>query len=278
MPVSASKAIRRASSTAHPLPPVPALAALGVAFRAGQLVMVTGRPAAGKSNFAQWLAHEWALPTLYFALDMTPFTAATREAAIITGHRVSDVARHIDGDGPEAAFYEEELESSVTQFCFDKAPGDEDVVEELDAYVELWGEYPRVMVFDNLLNFAGAEEDHRVQKFILRELQSLAYRTGALVIVLHHAREGVKDVTRPPTAAETDNKVNQIPEVILSVAKDPGSDRFAIAKLKVRDGASDPNAERAAVVWADFSKMHFSPSPPAPPAWSPGGWDDGEDD
>jgi hypothetical protein len=54
--LSPSRAIRKAATTGHALPEIAALRGLyerGVSFRGSQLVMVTGRPKAGKSNLVQ---------------------------------------------------------------------------------------------------------------------------------------------------------------------------------------------------------------------------------
>jgi hypothetical protein len=237
----------------------------GIRLRAGQVVMVTGRPKAGKSNLVQYvctfLSQEHGVPVLYYSLDMDAFTAAVRQAAIVTGHKQENISREIEGPGE--AFYEDALHDVDIEFCFDTEPELPEIQQELDAYVEKWDRWPGVVVIDNLLNINCGEGTHADYKFVMKNLQALARRTGALVLVLHHAREGVKDVTRPPTAAETDNKINQIPELILSVAHDDDTGEMQIAALMVRNGAkSDPNAERPYRTWADFSTMQFTRNRP----------------
>src|SRR5690242_3628349 len=115
------------------------------------------------------------------------------------------------------------------------------------------------MIFDNLRNLAGGDEGHEAKKFALSELQGLAYRTGASIGVLHHASEsGVRDYAKPPKASETEDKVTQYPEMVLSVAKDPDSDTFNIAVAKMRDGgASDPMAGRPISLTADLARVQF---------------------
>ena len=268
--LSPSRALRKAATTGHALPELPALAglySLGVQFRRSQLVMVTGRPKAGKSNFVQWLAYSWGLPALYNCWDMPAFTAAVRHAAIVTGDETSVISRHLGEDGPGGAYYEDALSGGVLEYCFDTKPELPDVQQEIDAWVEKYDAYPDVIICDNLLNIDGAEEDHRVQKFILRELQDLARRTGALVFVLHHATEGAKDTARPPAARETDGKVNQIPDLVLSVAND-GEGGFSMAPVANRNGTSDPNADHPVRIYADFGRMVFSQYRPAvSPGW-----------
>ncbi len=285
-----SQALQRAASGGAHLPRLDVLSDLhdkGVDFRQGQLVMITGRPGAGKTFLAQWLVSEWAkyarsvgdeCPGVYFFLDGTPFTAAVRQAAWATGHRTQDIAEALEGPG--AAYYEDVLAdlSDDIAFVFDKRPELPAVQAEIDAYVEMWDRYPSWMIFDNLLNIEGCFEDHRVQKDVLAELQSLAYHTGACIIVLHHASEsGVKDYSKAPRVGDTDGKVSQLPEMVLTVAKDPDSDAFRIAVGKLRDGGpSDPAADRPVVLHADLSRCSFSKHSIAGPMQ--GWWDKEVDD
>jgi hypothetical protein len=287
--LTASRSLRRAAVSGHPLPRVPALADLyakGVDFRESQLWMMTGRPKAGKSFAAQWLVSEWARVAreqgstcrgIYFFMDGTPFTAAIRQAAWVTGHPTQDIAKALDGPGQ--AFYEDALDEVAEDitFVYDKKPELPDIQESVDAYVELWDEYPRWMVFDNLRNLAGGDEGHEAKKFALSELQSLAYNTGANIGVLHHATEsGVRDYSKPPRVGDTEDKVSQYPEMVLTVAKDPDSDRFLIAVGAQRDGgASDPAAEHPVVLYADLSRVSFTNTRPT--GWAQDYWSSVED-
>jgi hypothetical protein len=77
---------------------------------------------------------------------------------------------------------------------------------------------------------------------------------------------------------DTDGKVTQLPEVVLTVAKDPYSDRFSIAVGKLRDGgAADPSAENPVVLFASLDRVSFTNvKPTSAPAW--GGWENEYDD
>lgn len=254
------------------MPALAGLARWGVTFRHGQLVMVTGRPKAGKSNFVQWLVTQWPdQRCLYNCWDMPAMTAISRQAAVVTGDPVTEILKKFDLEDPTAGYYEDRLDESNVEFSFDRKPTLPDVQEEVDAFVEYHDAYPGVMVCDNLLNIDGAEVDHREQKFILRELQSLASTTGALIFVLHHATEGTKDTSRPPAARETDGKVNQVPDLVLSVAND-GEGGFAVSPVMNRNGAMDPAAENPVRIWCDFARMQFAATKPMVQAWAAPSW------
>lgn len=278
---SPMRSLRVAAHTGHPLPRVDALEDLykrGFDLRGSQLWMLAGRPKAGKTFFAQYLYNEIAKKSreqgqpcrgLYFFLDGTPFTAAVRQAAWATSHRTQDIIEALEGPG--AGYYEEALdETDDMTFVFDKRPELPQIQESVDAFVEMWDEYPRWMVFDNLRNMTGGMENHEEMKAVLGELQGLAYDTGANICVPHHASEsGVRDYSKPPKMSEIDGKVTQYPETVLSVAKDPDSDRFHVTVGYQRDGgASDPNSDHPATLYADLSRVQFTNVRPMVQAWT----------
>lgn len=269
--LSPSRSLRKAAASGQPLPRVEALADLygrGLELRRSQLSMLTGRPKAGKTFVAQWLWSEVSkagddVHGLYFFLDGSPFTAGVRQAAWATGHRTQDVTAALEGAG--AGYYEEALEGVTgVDFVFDRKPELPDIQQEIDAYVELWDRFPDWIVIDNLRNVAGCDEGHEAKKFALSEFQKLAFDTGAHVMVLAHATEsGVKDYATPPKVSETEDKVNQYPEIILSLAKDPNAPLIRIAIAAMRDGGdSDPAALRPVTLDADLSRVQFKKPEP----------------
>jgi AAA domain len=261
MPVAPSRGLGRAVLSGAALPSIPALEGLHarqVDFRRGQVIMITGRPKSGKSMFAQWMVEQWpGEPCLYCSWDMPAATAQLRQAAVLTGHTTQEMYPHLANEGPGAGYYLDALETSNVVFSFDTQPVEDDLIEEINACVEMWERYPSVIVCDNLLNVRGAEEDHRIQKQILREFQQIARDTGAMVIVLHHARETQSDTSRPPTAAETDGKVTQIPDLVLSVSNDGGSN-FYLSAVMNRNGRMDPNSHDPVRISCDLSRVQFA--------------------
>lgn len=259
--LTAARAVTRAVSTADPLPEVPALAAwyaAGVRPRKGQLIMVAGLPKAGKSNFAMWWVAEMRLPTLYFSADMSQHTASTRLSAWASGHTVEAVTRAFEHGAGE--LYADDLADCPIQWCFDSSPSTEDVHLELDAYIEAHERYPSVICIDNMLNIQASEE-FSGQQFIMQELHSLARLTGATVIVLHHCSEGqVKDsaVTKPPPRSAIMNKINQLPELIFTVALEPAASEFRVACVANRNGRGDPTGETYIRLRADIERCQFS--------------------
>lgn len=262
--LTAARAATRSESTANPLPKVQALSALydsGVTLRRGQLVLLAGMPKSSKTSFAMWYVQTLGLPTLYFSADSSPHTASTRLAAIVTGDTVDAVSAGMAAGG--ANYYSEALEDSKIVWCFDSSPSTEDLMLELDAYVEAWDEFPAVIVVDNLMNVQASEE-YAGQLYVVSELHSLARLTGATVILLHHCSEaGQKDTTIPPPRSAIQGKVSQLPELIMTVALDPGTKTLRIAVVGNRSGPQFPDGKNYITIDSAIERCSFSHHTPS---------------
>lgn len=256
MPQTAARALSQAASLAEPLPMPAELGNLGLTVRRGNLMMIAGAPGTGKSQLAQWWASRITRPCLYFSADMTPVDAITRQVATMTGQTLAAIGKGMDG--PAGAYYQDVLSDSNIQFVFDSNPSLEDLVEELDAYVEVEDAWPEVVVVDNLLNMYGAEE-REGQMQILSELHNLARVISSLVIVLHHASEAnQKDPAFPAAKRDIQNKVTHHPEIVVTVALDQVNELFRIAVVKFRSGRADASGKTFLELSADPARCSYS--------------------
>jgi hypothetical protein len=259
MPQSSGRSLTKASKAA-PLPRWPVLNdlyAMGCIVRAGQLVVVFGQPGSGKSTFITKYIVEMAVSCIYYSADMDAQDAISREGAMRTGWRVNEVSDAIANGGID--YIKDELSVSKIQWVFDPGPTLNDIVEELDAYVELHDSYPRCIIIDNAMNVEGEMDDEQGGlKLVFKELHRLAHETGIAVFLLHHAREE-GDSKLPPPLSALQGKVSQLPEIVLGVALDPDTNTFKIAPVKVRSGKSDKSGNTFITVSADPSRANFLP-------------------
>lgn len=202
--------------------------------------MVAGMPGSQKSGFALWLIAKWRKRTLYFSADQDEHETITRLAGVLTGHSVDAVSRGIKA-GAEG-YYLEQIDELPIQFCFDSAPSLEDIHEELMAYVELYDEWPELIVVDNAIN-VSLEHDNEwaALRVILDELQAITRQTGSTVMVLHHMAEG--DPGKPQPRKALQGKCAQRPQIILSLAFDEEENCLLVAIVKNRKGKADPRAK-----------------------------------
>lgn len=261
--LTVGRSLSQSSRNGKPMPYIPDLADLysrGLRLREGQVVMISGRSGSGKSLLAMWLCLQWNAPTLYFSADMSESTAANRVASSITGETFEQIEQGM-GIPEKRAEYMQALQGVRMTFSF-RAPISWHKIEtELDAYVELWDAYPKVIVIDNLKEMDGAESEYQAQMEAMAGLTDLARATGSMVIVLHHASDKTFDAShqpfRPPSRNEIKNGLSENPEVSLSVALDSTKREFHIAIIKQRDGWQDPTARYWDSLRSDAARARF---------------------
>lgn len=194
-----------------------------------------------------WLVAQMRAPTLYFSADMDMHTAGIRATEIVTG----ETQEEIEGGRlvPEKREQYERLLAEVPiTFAF-KSPITQSVIDnEINAYVELWDAYPEIIVVDNLKDMDGAESEYVGQMEAMAVLTGIARATGATVIVMHHASDKSPEARNrghaPPSRAEIKNGLSENPELSLSVALEPNTNRFRIAVIKQRNGPCDHTARQ----------------------------------
>lgn len=269
MAVGASQALARNAGSSPRLPEIPALRALydyGCHPRAGELVMIAGRPGSMKSMFALWLVHNWGLDTLYLSADMSGFQASSRLASHLTQRTVDEI--EMDFTRGEADYAIEALEESNIRFSFRSPIRWEEVTDEINAWVTLHNRYPECIVVDNLMDIDGGEADYQAQMFAMQVLSDLSSETGASVVILHHATEGGwSEGTKPhlPVARrEIKNKLGEKPELTLTVSVNGGAMLnglldFHVAVVKQRMGRSDPSAQDYLTFSVDPRRSTFYP-------------------
>lgn len=247
--------IRGSSQAGEDLPEIlPALTAKTIMFRRGQLHVVAGQPGRGKTLFAFWYAVNCGQPVLYFNADSDQGTMANRAGAMLLQAPVKEIKAMRGTEGEvllEDAIHELTRRVRIEP---DPHPTLDGIYEEVQAYVEVFGRCPAAIFVDNLMNIAATSDNEWTGlRDAMGALHSLARETESAVIALHHTSENVSRPNYPGPMKSVMGKVNQLPEVILSVARD--GDQFHIAAVKNRDGEADPNAESPVTVYCDAPTM-----------------------
>jgi archaellum biogenesis ATPase FlaH len=239
----------------------------GVKFRHGQLIMVVGRPGSGKTAFALWLAAQWNLPTEYCSADMDATAISTRVAAMRTGVPTDEIETMMRGNDAESIL--SSVDSTHMTYSFDSPITEKGLTEELTAFLELNGDWPSVLVIDNLMDVEFCATDREEQMHFLQRLSEMTrWGKGITIIVLAHARELTNDVVNPPSRDELNNKLSQKPRLTLSVAINPMTSEFRVACLKQSGGKADPSAQDYRTLQAYPNTNRFGPYVvPGPAKW-----------
>lgn len=264
-----SRSLSLHADSGRPLPRVPAFDALygrGFRPRHGEIIMVAGRSGTQKSGFALYWVAQMNLRTLYFSADMSPFTASSRLASMVTGDTTEMVEVGMKAGAEHEARYKRAMNNgpgSNIRFSFGSPIKWQNVDEEITAQIELFDAYPEVIVFDNLMDFEGAESDYTEQMAVMSNVTELARSTGATVILLHHASdkswEAKTDPWAPPSRDQIKGGLSEKPELSLSVALDPTSHEYKVAIVKNRMGPCDPTARQYVSLRCEPEKTRFHP-------------------
>lgn len=248
-------------SGGEPLPTVfPTLEREGIRPRKGQVMMITGQPNGFKSGLALYWAIGLAkkgLTVYYVSADTDPHDSKVRAAAMLSGHRMDDVEREYLNNTAGADYYDELLsELTTVRFDFETDPTWHYMTEGLMAFNEMWGDYPDVVVIDNLLNVVAETEDQWAgMKEVTKGLHRMAWLTGSSVFVLHHQNEGEGDPKVPAPRKRIAGKVSQIPELILSLAFDSHAGLLQVAAVKNRSGKHSADASIYSTLYVDPARM-----------------------
>lgn len=255
MPMSIKQAASAQDAGGHPLPCAwPQLAAQGVEIRGGELTIIAGQPAAGKSALALATALRIGRPTLYFCADTAAWTMLLRVVAMVSGMTQDKVESKLNQD---LGFADGAFESvRFVRWCFDSAPTLADIDVEVEAYNEVWGAYPELIVIDNLVDVSDGDDEWGGIRRTQKELKFLARDTGAALLVLHHVTEAFKvEEGAAPSRSSILGKDTRLPALVLTVTNEDGY--LGVAVVKNRYGKCDPSGRTVTWFGFDGSRMHI---------------------
>ena len=215
--------------------------------RRAEVSMFAGVPGVGKSTLSLAMALHMKIPTLYISADTNAHTMAMRLASMISGKNQTDVEALMNKDtGWTKAILQK---SAHIVWSFESSPTLQDILEEVEAFEELWGTPPEAIFVDNLMDIAtDGGEEFASMRAVMKELKYLARATNAAIIILHHTSEGVPGAPCQPRSA-LQGKVAQLPALICTLGVVGTS--MAVAPVKNRYGRADANANL--ICWLAFN-------------------------
>lgn len=254
------QAIRGDTSNGKPLKTVwKSLTDATAVFRRGSVVIVAGGSGAGKSAFALNLAIKSEATGIYFTADSRPGTQLARAASLVTGRPFRETAKEVE----RGYYFDKEL-APLRRIRWDTnaGPNETDIEESLEAYGFLHGEYPELVIVDNLMNVVTEESGEggrvNVQNFLLF-LTELAHTKGCCVVVLHHVVGQYGDGVTPIPLTGLIDKHDKSAELVLTIYR-VDERTMGVCIVKNRDGMA--NAAGGLVVELDLDFEHMRVTDP----------------
>ncbi|MDV6975303.1 AAA family ATPase [Mycobacterium intracellulare] len=220
------------------------MARAGTRFLRGQLCLVCAGPGTGKSAFVLTYASRARVPTLYFSADSDAFTQLSRMQSILTGRPLSQSAEEISAERIDAV-----VDGVPIMFKYDASPSIQMIEDPLKAFAQKYGDYPAVVVVDNITNVrldSGGEDDDPFSGLegLMDYLHDMARKTGAFVIGLHHVTGPYNDANKPIPLSGIKGQIGRVPEMVLTLHRVPaefGPDSLNVSTVKNRSGKADPS-------------------------------------
>ena len=240
-------------SAGEPLPTVfQSLEDKGTRFLRGQLVLVAAGPGTGKSAFVLTMALKARVPTLYFSADSDAFIQLTRMVSITTGWTLADSTKAVlTGELGDSA---ELLETIPIRFNYTASPSLDNLEDSMKAYEEVYGDFPSLVVVDNVTNIRsggdGDDDPFAGLESLMDYLHDMGRATGACVIGLHHVTGSYNDSDKAIPLSGVKGQITRVPEMVLTLHRESadgfGTDTLHVSTVKQRGGKSDASGEDSA--------------------------------
>lgn len=234
----------------------------GTRFLRGQLVLVSAGPGAGKSALTLTLVVKSGASCLYFSADSDAFVQLSRALSIITGEPLEDTYQAVRDN--TLTHYESALSRVPVRFNFDANPSLEDIENNVEAFLEIYGEYPQIIVVDNITNCrtggANDEDPFSGLESLMDYLHTMARATGSCVFGLHHVTGGYNNSDRPIPLTGVKGQIARVPEMVLTLHK-PTPDHICVSKVKDRGGKVDTSGWTFTSLGFDGSRMQITDIP-----------------
>ncbi len=233
--------------------------------------MVCAGPGAGKSAFTLSYTLKSRVPALYLSADSDAFEQLKRAVCILAGVNQATAARMILSD--DLGGVKEALTGHPARFNYRASPTLDDVETSVAAYEEVYGEYPSLIVVDNVTNlrsemsngdpFDGLEG-------LMDYLNTMARETQACVLGLHHVTGEYSNSDKPIPMNGIKQQIHRVPVFVLTLWR-PEDDRLGVSAVKYRGGKADPSGKSYAELVFDGPTMAIRDPDYAVPAAAPSG-------
>lgn len=272
-----SLAMKNSEEEGIALPSVfPSLEKVGAKFRRSQLSLIAGSPGGGKSAIATYIATrmsyfdderfaEYGVPTLYWSADSDKKTLGTRITASVTKHTVEESEKLLD-ENDEETWKMLDVNTDHIWFAWDRGPSLDDIQNEVEAFAQVMGDWPHLIVIDNLKNVwiedSGEGGEHIRYDRVLDFLHELAGITGAHVMVLHHVTGMYENGVQPIPLSGILGKVTKPFRLILTLHK-AWDGMLGICIVKNSNGPMEADGSLVVHIPYDLERMQYMDNPNA---------------
>jgi replicative DNA helicase len=158
-----------------------------------------------------------------------------RACSILSGQKLSLIEGQLNEEAWEQHYAGQLQKADHVDWSYQNDIDPEYIALRIKAHAELRGEYPQLIVVDNLGN-AVVDQDNEASELraICRELQGIARTCKAHVMALHHVKGAKENGDKPITLGDLLYNIGKIPEMVLGLHRENGA--LAVTVPKNRGG------------------------------------------
>lgn len=255
---SLKQAARSAERAGEPLPYMAKpLVEKGVRLRRGHLHVIASAPGGAKTTTAiNIVLYNTGVPTLYLAMDGDANSMSTRVLQAYLGWTREAVEEEREFGSPDIEKAMDTID--WVRWDFPNTPDMEEVRDRVWAFAEIFGEFPHLIVVDNLMDVVF-EQSAAAYTDAESALTSLARAANSAVLVLAHVNgmhEGGRD---PIPLSGLMFKATKKASLIVTLHPGAFPSQLFVSILKNRDGPADPSGIGVrAMLTVDYSRMSAS--------------------
>lgn len=207
-------------------------------LREGQFTLLGAAPSVGKSVFARNLVVKTPVPSLFFSADSDEYTVRIGIAACLTQEELVKVEDQLKDEAWDDYYTSIFKQADHVEWSFASDIGLDFIVDRTEAYAEMYGDYPKLMVIDNLgdmLTEDGGDIYIELRR-ICRELRAIARKTHCHIFALTHLTGEYEDGYKEVTLKAFEGKVGKVPENVLGLNWDkfkPGQVYMTVPKARL---------------------------------------------
>lgn len=203
------------------------------------------------------LAIKAGVPTLYLAMDGDETSMSIRVMQAWNGFTREEALAEMDIESRRAVSTFDTIDEYV-RWDF---PGSPDMVEIRDrvwSFAEIWGEFPHLIVVDNMMDVAG-EESFAAYSEAEQALCALARVSNSAVVVLAHVNGMYENGRDTIPLSGVNFKATKKSSLVLSMCGHAFESVLNVSVLKNRDGPRDQSGITVrAQLRVDYERMMAS--------------------
>lgn len=245
--------------------PFKSLESKDIRFVRGQLVLVAAGPGTGKSAFTLTLALKSRRPTVYFSADSDPFVQLSRAISVSTGWSIEKSSNAVRDDNIDEDAIRE-LRNAPIRFDYKANPSPDSIELTLKAYDEVYGDFPELVIVDNVTNVVGLsmydDDPFAGLEGLMDYLADMARKTQACVVGLHHVTGAYNNGDIPIPLSGIKGQIARVPGMVLTAYKESDHPdlgvRLMVAGVKNRNGFADSTGTSGVPLAFDGERMQIT--------------------